>query len=296
MRELDTAFDFVTYLRKKEALFRDVAVVATGEEDLLGQYLLTMDGAEHAFIPASEHPDMVMIDESAYSHLISLPQYQNSKRENEASYVWDRLIEHFVTNWKQGRLEQDVDLLTLEPSLRLMAAAGRVVRRTLGQRLIQTLQTPAGAVRYSATADLSNPGLIYGFIIVPRPSGASYEECRERRQLLMTVYGRSLKVRYPAAQKALLLATESQGIGKGSSEDLGVMEFSDWNDQLVAETRAHMAELGLEAEMKSFTTHEFPTGAERPGPSREALRRLRKLTKLKQKQHRENQDPTNGSE
>ena len=150
--ELDTATDFVTYLRAREVFLSDqtTAVWAAGEELLISAYLITMVGDEHSFIPRTEGgaPDTILFDESHYAGLTKRREHQDKKRADEPSYFWDELIERFIKLGDPKLLlaNHQQEYNESEQALRLLAAEGRFGRRVLSDcfkgLLIAAQETP----------------------------------------------------------------------------------------------------------------------------------------------------------
>jgi hypothetical protein len=256
--ELDTVSDFIGYLQKKEELFSKHIVVATGEEDLLAHYLTTMTDGEHGFIPEGETFDGLFVDESAYTGLTALPQYIRSKEANEVSYVWDEVIEYFTEVWRSGQVQYNVEKADLERALRLMATPPRVVRRKLAAMLVQAVtKTPPGHQRCISVLDTDGDEIAYGVVCIAYDSGISMSEHQRRRHLIMDLYARSLRVRRPELKQALILGVQPIQEERGN-QDLALMSFSHWNEELEARTKHEMPLFGLGAAGERFTEYEFP--------------------------------------
>jgi len=103
METLDTIYDFVTYLDKKEKFLRgDSVVIAAGEEDLLAFYLKDIDdNGEHDFIVSADY-NAIYIDEGHWIDFCARPERQTQLSANDISYAWDRLIETFSKHALDG--------------------------------------------------------------------------------------------------------------------------------------------------------------------------------------------------
>lgn len=144
MQELDTALDFLDYLKAREELLGqpERTVVAPGEEELLAAYLSTMDATatRHIFLnlpPGNGQPDMVMFDGTHHARLHNEPSYRRKKLADGISYAWDRLIDHFL-DYGDPREHAAFGLQSpaeTEEGLRLLAAESRYRRRQLAQAL-----------------------------------------------------------------------------------------------------------------------------------------------------------------
>lgn len=278
MEERDTAGDFVEYLTKKEEAMSRCHILAAGEEDLLAYFLATIDAnGEHTFIHAgSDVPDVICIDESHYRQLVALPQYRNAKVKNQLSYGWDRLIDHFTAVWRRGEMLGGASGTELERALRIMALPLRPERRVLAQMVHSLMSHPGPNPRTACRTIENDGGLAYAGVAMPQPPGAPDDEYRRVRQNVMIVYARSLKIRVPTIREALVLGFHAPHTGR-TSEDLILMDFEDWNQEIEAETRELMARFGWTAEGQRVREVEFPLPT-----TREQARRLRQMERHRQ--------------
>jgi hypothetical protein len=108
---LDTISDFVLYLAKKEELFTSgPSIFAAGEEELLGLYLLNMDGNnQHFFFSRDElgQFNAIAIDEGHWQRFLESPQRKAQLEANRISYAWDALIENFNSHLLNQYLRQN---------------------------------------------------------------------------------------------------------------------------------------------------------------------------------------------
>jgi len=90
MKELDTITDFTNYLSRKEALLRSGKfVIATGEEELLGHYLIhTNKQGDHDF-DIDETFDGAFFTEGQWQSVTTNRQYLAKKAADRQSYAWD---------------------------------------------------------------------------------------------------------------------------------------------------------------------------------------------------------------
>src|SRR5690606_19107942 len=95
-----------TYLRKREAFFsKPLEVVAAGEEELLGYYLLTeAPEGGHDFVLPKEAPTHVAFDEGFWDGWLESEQRQAKANADRVSYSWDALIEKFTHHFVGGTL------------------------------------------------------------------------------------------------------------------------------------------------------------------------------------------------
>jgi len=151
MNELDTAPDFIDYLRKKESLLSDVKTdfLVLGEEELLARYLVLPEGdTGKQDFPKFEEGSLVVIPEGAWQSLRRSLEYKARSEANEISYLWDELIEYQASHVIAGSSEimpgERPPDATQELTLRVMASENRVARRALGAalRVVRSVDIP----------------------------------------------------------------------------------------------------------------------------------------------------------
>lgn len=277
LTELDTASDFLDYLRKREALLgrRGTHVMAFGEEELMAAYLRNMnaDGTEHVFVdipPEEGIPDLVMFELGHFKALAEDPGYQRKKEADRISYEWDALVERFLRYGDPGIHERYVDQTTAqsEQGLRLMAAETRFRRRQLAESFIGALRRAEpgkrlGRLVYGGVANET----VYVFVIAAKEATESYDEYRRYRIGLLHAYVETAKLKAPLGTTFVGVAFDNQHKDyAGGSEDLFVLTKPDWPDEELVELEAKRQELRLwgdAMEMSRFRQDEFPQADQR---------------------------------
>lgn len=272
LSELDTAADFLDYLRKREALLgrRGMHVMAFGEEELLAAYLRNMnaDGTEHVFIdiaPEEGLPGFVIFESGHYNALTSDPGYQRKKEADRISYEWDALVERFLRYGDpsiHGRYVMQTAAQS-EQGLRLMAAETRFRRRQLAESFIGALRRAEPGMRlgrlvYGGVANET----VYVFVVAAKKATESYDEYRQYRIGLLHAYVQTAKLKAPLGTTFVGVAFDNQHKDyAGGSEDLFVLTKLDWTDEELVELEAKRQELRLwgdAMEMSRFRQDEFP--------------------------------------
>ena len=277
LSELDTAADFLDYLKKREALLgrRGTHVTAYGEEELMAAYLRTMDadGVEHVFFdvrPGDELPDLIMFDLGHYQALSEDPGYRRKKQADRISYEWDALIERLLRYGDPAVNERYADQKPSdsEQGLRFMAAEPRYRRRQLAQSFIGALELAGpgkrlGRLVYGGVANET----VYVFVVAAKRSGETYEEYRQYRIGLLHAYVQTAKLRAPLGTTFVGLGLDNQNKNyPGGSEDLFVLSKDMWSEEELAELEKRRQELGLwgaNMEMSRFRQDEFPQANQR---------------------------------
>ena len=208
LSELDTATDFIEYLRRKEALICSEKVVsATGEEDLLAHFLTHVDGnKEHNFV-IPPGVDIVWFDH-LYEGMPENGQYIAKKKADQVSYIIDELIENVASSAAQGTLVSGnkLSILMQEKALRILAAENRLSRRHLGTALVNLLCSAAtdGRPKVKCVTTSSQSGTGYCFLVMPYQGGTDYNRYKEYRSALLFDYLRVMKVKFPRLQTSLV--------------------------------------------------------------------------------------------
>lgn len=276
LRELDTISDLVAYLRKKEAILTKPGriVGATGEEQLVAMYLTHLNkNNEHDFIEIPEHLDYAFFDEGHWEDFIRSPEYKAKKDADHVSYVWDRLIEHFIAYGRDDRGDGTATTAgSVEAGLRILAAEPRLHRRGLASMLVEAIQRRVEPGRRFARLEISNdfPDTAYLFLILPQPDFVkSYEDYREGRRAILDAHCRVAKLYAPMAKRIVGIATEPAST-KGASEDLLLFETDgvSWTSEHERDARElqEMASIFVEATTTRGETRiqEYPDDSNPP--------------------------------
>jgi len=256
LQTLDTVSDFVSYLEKKEALFRsDMAGLVPGEEDLLAFYLMkTNDGGKHDFVLDGDF-NAFYLEEGFWEDFCVNPQRLVQIEQNQISYLWDGLIERFSHHALNATLHftNHTELSDTEIGLRFMARESRLTRRLLMENVVDAYaNTPDGYRRAKVFEPISPGGAYFVFLALPQPAYAHYEQYREVRRTLLEAYLLVTKHKYPKAIDIVGIASEPVRPGHGSSEDLLYLNAREWTSDLESEAVMLQNELGI---FKSTTIH-----------------------------------------
>ena len=277
LSELDTAADFLDYLRKRQALLgrRGTHVMAYGEEELLAAYLRNMnaDETEHVFVDVSPEegiPDVIMFELGHFEALKGDPAYTRKKEADRISYEWDALVDRFLRYGDptiQGILPGQSPSQS-EQGLRLMAAEPRYRRRQLAESFIGALRRAEpgkrlGRLVYGGVANET----VFIFVVAAKKSSETYDDYRRYRIGLLHAYVQTAKLKAPLGTTFVGLAFDNQHKDyPGGSEDLFVLSQPAWTEDELAELETKRQEFGLwgEAmEMSRFRQDEFPKANQR---------------------------------
>lgn len=272
--ELDTIRDFTDYLEKRKEFIRSGDLFeAHGEENLLAFYAIRINAeGDHDFV-RDDLSTPISIDRTHYENLTSDPRYIAKKREDEISYIWDKLIEVFTDHMLGGTSitldEYEFDLRKNELGVRYMALQSRLTRRAHGQAVVGALEKGKETDRFFRTMlspagskDNETAFFIQTFKYLDwMEEKGGYEHYRRKRTESALVYAQGLLERHPHLERVVGISREPPLQGRGVSEDLIYAEQADWTDEQRAAIKEDCKTLGvLQGELKerAWGGQEFP--------------------------------------
>jgi hypothetical protein len=216
LRELDTAPDLFEYLHRKVNFFSSAshALIEGGEEDVLALYLAN----DRSFPSAT---GVVSIGQGLWDDFSSHPGYISKQEANEASSIWDGLIETVSNDALSGNLEFGGTLSDTERALRLMAAENRYHRRMLGNAYKDFL-VQSDSIRSRLV--ISPSGTTYVFL------ATSLDTNRKDRAVELAARCFAARGRVKENAKVVGIATEQYKKDQGFSLDLFCMVKPHWTD------------------------------------------------------------------
>jgi hypothetical protein len=232
--ELDTITDFTDYLRAKESLIASGTIpLLVQEEDLLAIYI-------HAGRTFPAGYAAFAVQPGAWSELVLKPEWQERKKADRVSYLWDDMIEIIARDVRTDPSRGPEDLENLERAMRVMAFETRFARRALGQSLLEFFAlNRAKLVRARASVSLSGTG----YVFLGRDAGQD-PEMRKFRQAELAARCWVVRDTLSKGDTVVGLATE-QDTSKGSSIDAVYLKVVDWSESHASEAAKLREEWGL---------------------------------------------------
>jgi hypothetical protein len=250
LRELDTVRDFTKYLGEKEDRIRGglTVILEGGERDLLALFLQW----GHAFPPDAE--GTVAVAPGHWDRLLGTAEYARRKEENQASYVWDQLIENVAAEALAGRLQiADGGLDDIEAALRLMAAETRFARRLLGKAFLSFYEL-ALAGRVTSRSVVGESGTAYIFMVA--------REDDEREVSLGALIARCLVFRglHPDRKRVVGIVMDRLTPGFFPGVGICLFEIDEWLPEHQQQFEYALNEVGVYRETVEtrISEHEFP--------------------------------------
>lgn len=230
LNTLDTISDFVSYLTKKEKIFRsELSIIATGEEDLLAYYLTNInDNREHDFVIPSDVDKPIKdiyFDEGFWEEFCKSSLRQEQIKANKISYIWDELItifsKHIMNETQYFTTHNNVK--DIEPALRFLAKESRFGRRVLASALMGLIIEAPQNMRATCYVQSKSPQEpFYVFMTLPHFEYMSYDQYRFIRRELLYDCCKVVKLRFAEVHNIIGIATES-GLNNGGRDRKSVV-------------------------------------------------------------------------
>lgn len=223
--ELTTITDFVGYLSAAERLFERGAkliFVGSGVEDLLALYV--RNGEDFGlFDPDTGKPALVLIQEGIWNDLVKDPVYIARNTDLESSYVWDRLIEHFVEDLlTDGMFDMfNKNVTQNELALATMAMQSRGHRANLADAFSEFLHPTTKNIAARVVLAENQTAFVF-------TAGDSAD--REHRACELMLRCLVVRGRCKSVRTVIGIATDRPQAGKrGYSSDIVYLHIPDWD-------------------------------------------------------------------
>jgi len=256
--ELDTFFDFASYIIEKERAIQSYRqLMYCGEEDLLAHYFLNTDPSRNSHYIGSREDDItsILIGEGEWDDFIRTPAYISKKKADEDSYLWDRLLEKTCANALNGTLMGNGDLFTGKSAISEMAKEPRFSRRALSQAMISAIQKfPENSsymvrnVSYMPSFYSDRAYVFMQLKIGPDINRAN--DYRAIRQKMLEVACAAMKNRVQDLEYVIGIAVEPPRFAEQLSEDFILLDCRDWTEDI----RRHYEEENTQSGMGFFTS------------------------------------------
>ncbi len=266
MTTLDTAGDFVAYLRKKEKFILEGRLLfSPGEAELLAEYLARLNSLwEHDFVYDGP-TNKISLSEGFWKGFSNSAQRHAQIDANKISYAWDALIEQFARHVLDGSqyFSDHRGIGGAEICLRFMARPNRTCRRMLAQSLIDLInktKRPSRAVKILPPMFLGDP--YYVFLLLTHPPNLSDSDYRLFRIKMLESCCMICRLIEPKALDIVGIGMETEP-GQSASEDALYLDGREWTTDLEEEARRRQRETGLLTNIQpySIAVSEYPQSA-----------------------------------
>jgi len=241
---LDTMYDFTAYIEEKErAIERYDGLMYCGEEDLLAHYLLGYDKKQKRYVigTADKGVDGLIIGEGEWRDFAQHAAFRRRQQANEASYLWDDLIQLTADNALNGTLQGNADVFRGDSALREMAREPRLHRRELSAQMRQAIATfpdRPGSMRKVSLMPSFYRGVAHVFLQFKIEwEGLSESESRLLRQQALEIACAAAKERDRSLQKVIGIGIDAPRFANTQAEDFLLLDCNDWSEEKAAHYR-----------------------------------------------------------
>lgn len=289
LAELDTAQDFIAYLRERMRLLTSTDFqYARSEEELLTYYLSHCEGGKHSFASSGQ---INLKEERAQQYWTSSAYYEKTN-EDRISYVWDSLIESITEDTKILRGQPDPtripinesnlsSFLGIELAMRVPAGESRFARRYLSKILLEFYELSRGNnKRARIVQSQEQSGVVYVFLVYRQKPGQPYEAYRHERAIYLRDYCLAARSHFQDMTRWLGIVSEPAG-APGSSLELLLIEQPSIDDEFLKQSRILRKAMGILSNtlITRTTEDEYPHGSGTTQYGPDDLRRVRNRMK-----------------
>jgi hypothetical protein len=255
LAELDTISDFIWYLTRRERAVVETPVTCFRELDLLMLSLLERSEGQWGLLLLPDAAEAAGIPEGLWTDKYSTECRDRSRLANRPSYVIDRVIEYFHSEYIHDRLLKDESFPfdAHEQALRHLAMESRFSRRIIATELFGILDEPDQSTFWAATAESFDvAGVRYVWLAYPPPPDAANEDAASSiilDHLKDHVYvARSIF----SADLIIGIALPNRSVETGSYF-LIVFDGTHWTEDAQKGAEELRAELGIFANIEAVT-------------------------------------------
>ena len=239
--ELDTFYDFTTYIIAKEAAITKYDyIVYAGEEDLLAHYYHNFDERVNLhFIGTQDNSfNGILIPEGGWQAFIASEPYQRKKSADRDSYLWDELLQRTSQNALDGTLLGDGRVFDSQSAIFEMAKEPRFVRREFAKVMLRAIANfPDSEERVLFSRCLSfMPSFYkttgYVFLQLRYKGNEDYDTYyRPKRRALLEIACGVAKNKFPHLSKIVGISIDAPKFTRTNSEDFALLKCDTWPEE-----------------------------------------------------------------
>ncbi|MCW2285185.1 uncharacterized protein YchJ [Rhodoblastus acidophilus] len=237
--ELDTFYDFMSYIRAKEAAIERIESLSyVGEEDLLAHYYLNFDKKkkEHFIGTKDNSYNFVMIGEGEWNDFIASDAYKRKKEADKDSYLWDELLQRTAQNALDGTLLGDAGVFESQSAIFEMAKEPRFMRRELAKAMRNAINNFPDSqeimTRHICVMPSFSRNTPYVFLQLRYIGDDDYEsQYRPKRRAILEIACGVARNKFSHLSKVVGIAIDAPKFAKFNSEDFILLNCADWSDE-----------------------------------------------------------------
>ncbi len=270
LKELDTITDFINYLKEKEKAINLCKIITyAGEEDVMGQYLRTIDPktGKHYILKDENKNLIVNFDNMIWKNFSNSYEYKEKKIIDKSSYIWDNYLQKLCEYALNGELTGNIDIFQENSPIKEMAKESRFHRRILSNKLIQAVNYFPEIVddytRYVRFIMSENNKSAYVFLQIKYNEQEDYEKIvRPKRRQMLNIACGALKNKYSFLKKIIGIAINSPKHHVYTDQDYILLDCRIWTRK----DRSHYYNLNKDYnfwkqknELKVVNSYEYPS-------------------------------------
>lgn len=270
LKELDTITDFINYLKEKEKAIKLSKIVTyTGEEDVMGQYLRTIEPetGKHYILKDKNKDLIVDFENMIWKNFSNSYEYKEKKILDKSSYLWDKYLQQLCEYALNGELTGNIDIFQESSPIKEMAKESRFYRRILSGGIIQSVNYfPEIADDYTRQVRLimsEDNKSAYVFLQIKYNEQDDYETVvRPKRRQMLNIACGTLKNKHSFLQKIVGIAINSPKHHIYADQDYILLDCKKWTRK----DRSHYYNLNKyynfwkqKNELKVVNSYEYPS-------------------------------------
>lgn len=270
LKELDTITDFINYLKEKEKAIKLSKIVTyTGEEDVMGQYLRTIEPetGKHYILKDKNKDLIVDFENMIWKNFSNSYEYKEKKILDKSSYLWDKYLQQLYEYALNGELTGNIDIFQESSPIKEMAKESRFYRRILSGGIIQSVNYfPEIADDYTRQVRLimsEDNKSAYVFLQIKYNEQDDYETVvRPKRRQMLNIACGTLKNKHSFLQKIVGIAINSPKHHIYADQDYILLDCKKWTRK----DRSHYYNLNKDYnfwkpknELKVVNSYEYPS-------------------------------------
>jgi hypothetical protein len=237
--ELDTFFDFISYIEaKEEAIQKLDCLCYCGEEDLLAHYFMNYNESKNKHYIGTKDKKIngVFIGEGEWKDFSQSEIYNRRKLADKESYLWDNLLQYTCQNALDGTLMGNADIFNVQSAIYEMAKEPRFSRRALSEHMLKSIRNFPENMGHIVRNISFIPSFYkekgYVFLQLKDDNILDYDnDYRPIRQKMLKIACGVTKNKFTRLKKIIGIAIDAPKFSKKNSEDFILLNCENWTKE-----------------------------------------------------------------